>query len=87
MSGSGRLLGQHLPCCILGEACLAASPGGRGESTSSDETILAETSRYVYSVASYESCSKDSCTVYKSCLTSESVIQTQGVCVTTCICM
>ena len=43
---TGRLLGQHWPWCLLGEICQGALPEGRGESTSSDETILAAT-RYV----------------------------------------
>ena len=45
VSGTGRLLGQHCPWCILGETCHGALPVWRGENTSSDKTILA--ARYV----------------------------------------
>ena len=41
VSGTGRLLGQHCASCFLGETCRGALPVGGGESTSSDETILA----------------------------------------------
>ena len=46
VSNTGRLLGQHCPWFLLGKTCLGALPEERGESTSSDETILA-TTRYV----------------------------------------
>ena len=42
---TGRLLGQHCSSCVLGETCLGTLPVQRGESTNSDETILA--ARYV----------------------------------------
>ena len=41
-----RLLGQHSPWCLLGETCKGALQVGRGESTISDQTILA--ARYMW---------------------------------------